>query len=355
VKWIVAIAIALMLAGCASPSTAPQPEQSVMGHVAEAGLIDRRGRFREIFCQVLERSGDSLPDYRPCDEALSLVDEEAGATGLPVDLTPVDSEMLVLFVPGLGWDCFADWLDLEGSSLTHVATQGFEVSGLIVDALSSTAHNAQMIRDYVAALPPEYDNRPIVLVGYSKGAPDILQAVVDYPQLAERVVAVVSMAGSIGGSPLADLASQNQANLLTLVPGAECDRGDEGAVDSLRTQVRADWLASNPLPSSIRYYSLITYPHPDRVSWGLEKSYRILNNVGALNDTQVLLQHQMIPGSNLLAFLNADHWAIAVPVSRGHPFVADLFVDKNDYPREAFLEAVLRFLQEDLAVPAAGP
>ena len=69
-----------------------------------------------------------------------------------------------------------------------------------VDGLSSTASNARMIRDYVAALPPEDAQRPVVLIGYSKGAPDILEAVTSYPELANRVAAVAASITSDAGS-----------------------------------------------------------------------------------------------------------------------------------------------------------
>ena len=36
-----------------------------------AGIDDKRGRLREIHCAVLDGSGGSVPDYRPCDEALT--------------------------------------------------------------------------------------------------------------------------------------------------------------------------------------------------------------------------------------------------------------------------------------------
>jgi len=38
-----------------------------------------------------------------------------------------------------------------------------------------------------------------------------------------------------------------------------------------------------------------------------------------------------------------------VPVARSHAVIGSLFVDQNDYPREALLEAVLRFVEEDLS------
>ena len=66
------------------------------------------------------------------------------------------------------------------------------------------------------------------------------------------------------------------------------------------------------------------------------------------NDTQVIIFDQLIPGSTFTALVNADHWAIAVPVARSHSLIGSTFVDKNDYPREAFIEALLRFVEEDL-------
>jgi hypothetical protein len=339
----------LFLSGCASEPPQPEIEMSVTDYIQRASLVDRRGRFREIFCAVLEKHGESLPDYRSCDAALTLAGDEIGATGEKVELVYSNSNYLVLLVPGLGWDCFADWLDVDLSVAKHVANFGYEVRLLPVDGLSGTEKNALLIREFIASLPPEDAGRPIILAGYSKGAPDILPAVVNYPEVADRVSGVLSLAGSIGGSPLANDASQSQANMLTHVPGSNCDVGDEGAVASLRTDVRQQWLVENTLPSSIKYYSVVTYPSADRVSWGLKRSYKLLGKVDARNDTQVLIYDQMIPGSTLVAFLNADHWAIVVPVARKHSFVGSTVVNHNDYPREALLEALLRFIEEDLS------
>ncbi|NNK33878.1 MAG: hypothetical protein HKP02_12180, partial [Xanthomonadales bacterium] len=66
------------------------------------------------------------------------------------------------------------------------------------------------------------------------------------------------------------------------------------------------------------------------------------------NDSQVIYYDQMIPNSTLVGFINADHWAVAVPVARTHTFLGKTFVDKNDYPREALFEALMRFIEEDI-------
>ncbi len=117
-----------------------------------------------------------------------------------------------------------------------------------------------------------------MLFGYSKGAPDVLDAIVTYPEIRDRVAAVVSVAGAVGGSPLANDAEQYQADLLTHFPGATCDSGDGGAVASLRPGARRAWLAQNRLPAGVPYYSLVTFPRPERVSWILQSSYRKLSS-----------------------------------------------------------------------------
>jgi hypothetical protein len=220
-----------------------------------------------------------------------------------------------------------------------------------VDGLSSTENNARMIRDFVADLPEEDAGRPLVLLGYSKGTPDILTALVEYPEVTERVEAVVSLAGAVRGSPLSENATQAQANMLALVPGSACEKedGDNDAVRSLLPDVRREWLEQNSLPESIRYYSIIAFPEPERVSWALRNSWLLLGETDVRNDSQLVIFDQFIPGSTVMAVVNADHWAVAVPIQRSHRFVGATFVSRNDYPREAFLEAILRFLEEDLA------
>ena len=351
--------LVIVLAGCAST---PEPEQpsaeqtgrDMQARISSEEVIDDRGRFREVFCAVLEAHGKELPDYRPCEDALRTTGPEAGTTGTPVHLGQAESDLLILMVPGLGWNCFEDWLDLSGSVPKHLASYGYDIRMVPVDGLSSTTNNATMIRDYVDSLPAEDANRPLALVGYSKGAPDILEAVVTYPELANRVVAVVSMAGAVHGSPLAVDATQAQANMLTMVPRSKCEDtdGDNDAVNSLKPEVRKQWLATNPIPEHIRLYSVVTYPQADRVSWALKNSYLLLGEKDIRNDTQVIIFDQMIPGSTVIAVVNGDHWAIAVPVARSHPLAGGTLIDKNDYPREAFMEAMARYLEETVAAPS---
>ena len=173
-----------------------------------------------------------------------------------------------------------------------------------------------------------------------------------YPEVHKRVAAVVSAAGAIGGSPLANDATQSQLELMRHWPKAQCSSGDGGALESLRPATRKAWLAKNSLPSDVPFYSLVTYPNPERISTVLLSSYEKLSRVDARNDGQLLFYDQIIPGSTLLGYVNADHWALSVPIARSHSMLGTTFVDQNQYPREALLEALLRFVEEDLAASA---
>src|SRR5437868_4741950 len=79
-----------------SPYTTEQPPL-VLTPIHQAGVKDGRARSREIYCAVLEAHGVTLPDYRPCKEALTQVGAEPAATGKPVDLGPSRRRLIAGF------------------------------------------------------------------------------------------------------------------------------------------------------------------------------------------------------------------------------------------------------------------
>ena len=345
--------LSLVSAACTSKSLVPfttDVPPLVMLPAEKAGVTDKRGRFREITCAVLEDHGEELPHYRDCEEALTRVGEELGATGEPVHLGPSEKNLIAAMVPGIGWECFETWLNYENEFAEHVSDFGYGSHIFSVDGMSGTKTNAKQIRDAVLDHADELQAGQLVLIGYSKGAPDLLEAVVAYPEIHPYIGAGVSVAGAVGGSPLANGAKESDLGLLKHIPESTCTEGDGHAVESLRPAVRRTWLNNNPLPENIPYYSLVTYPLPENISSILKSSWKKLGAVDPRNDSQVIFYDQVIPGSTLMGYLNADHWAIAVPVAESHPFIGRHFVNQNHYPRQAVFEAVLRFIEEDLAI-----
>ena len=347
------IVLVLSQSACVSTPSVPYSQELaplVIGDPDNGDLHDGRARFREIFCAVNADHGKDLPDYRPCNETLVEVGVEPPPSGLPVPLSHSKADYLVLLVPGLGYPCIKAWLDHDFSAPKHVAEHGYQVELLEVGGLASTTANAQQIRNFIRALPADEADRQLILIGHSKGAPDILEALVLYPKVTEKVVAVVSYAGAVGGSPLANDARQSYLKLMTKLPRSECDEEDGGALQSLKPAVRRTWLERNELPQNIRYYSVVAFPEPGRISRGLKPSWRKLGELAdARNDSQLVFYDQVIPGSSIVAFANADHWAMAVPVARQHRFASLTFASHNDFPREVMLEALLRFIEADLS------
>jgi predicted esterase len=94
--------------------------------------------------------------------------------------------------------------------LTRVPNDsGRWVIGFTIDVsgLSSSAGNAEIIAEAVASQISGPSQR-LILLGYSKGTTDILHFLAAYPELALRIEAVLSVAGAVNGSPLADRYSE---------------------------------------------------------------------------------------------------------------------------------------------------
>jgi pimeloyl-ACP methyl ester carboxylesterase len=218
-----------------------------------------------------------------------------------------------------------------------------------VSGRSGTEHNARQLAAAIEATDLRPEDR-IGLVGYSKGAVDILRFLTDFPDLAAQVVVVASVAGPILGSPLADLGEWTYANLISGAFEERCEPGDGGVVASLVPERRRQWLLDHSLPSHVRYLSLAAFTTREHLARGLVPTWEILANTDTRNDGQVLIGDAVIPGSDLLGYANADHWGIALTIEEALPHLAAR-PDPAPFPRDALLEALFLYADEALAEP----
>ena len=224
---------------------------------------------------------------------------------------------------------------------------GARVRTITVGGRSGTSHNARQIAESLAAAPVD-DERTVILVGYSKGGLDILRFLVDYPDLAAGIDAVVGVASPVFGTPLADLAAPAYRALVAQLPNDKCPPGDGAVLGSLQPTAATQWLTANPLPGSIRLYSLVAFAARDRVARALEPTWKHLGGTVVRNDGQVVASDAIIPGSTLLGFANSDHWGIALTTEIEHPVLLAR-PDPVAFPLERLLVAITTFVVDDLA------
>jgi len=338
----------LSLAGCV---TLPEPvdlHDSVAAYPGGSLPMDRdgRARFREIFCRLAAPNGKQVYDATSCDDLLWALQDEPAASGHPSTIPQLPSDLTTFVVSG----AFGDCRDLDtipfGDGIASLSSRGVKIHAVMVSGRSGTEHNSRQIAEAFQSAGIEAGAR-IVLIGYSKGAVDILQFLSDFPQFGQRVVSVVSIAGPIFGSPLASKADWWYRTLLAESFSERCDPGDGLVISSLLPDTRRQWLEDHRLPGHIAYFSLAGFTTEAHLSLGLKPPWRLLAQHDPRNDGQVLVEDAVIPGAILLGYANADHWDIAIAVERQMPHLSRR-KSSRQYPRAALLDATLRYVSESL-------
>lgn len=340
-----------LLSGCASPlldysTDVPALQLRVVG---QPGVEDGRARFREMFCTLLSTASSDQADV-DCDRYLVRLADEPPAPRPAQPLPRHDPHLRILFVPGAFGECFADIAPPYPEAVARLSQLGYMFDALPVSGRSGTTHNATLIAQALVA-EPNLDDHRLVLVGYSKGISDILEFLVDFPDTAKRVDAVVSIAGTVNGSPVAD-AYAGAYGMVSGIDLAACDSGDRGVVDSLRVGPRMNWLAHHRLPADIRYFSLAAIARQEDIGRLMYVTKKRLARSEPLHDGQVPFFHQIVPGSTLLGYAYGDHWAVALPLQEKWPYWAGNSAG-SQFPRAELLEAIVLYLVEALG-PEAG-
>ncbi len=322
---------------------------------------DGRARYRQIFCEMAATPARSQAWASTCDDLLwRLQDERALATGAP-SLPALAQRLQIFVVSGAFSDCRDPATVPFEDAIAKLSAQGVRIRPVMVSGRSSAERNARQLADAIAGAAIADDDR-VVLVGYSKGAVDALQYLVDFPEQARHVAAVLSVAGAIQGSPLAEQGDWWYRTFLEHAFADTCDPGDGQVIDSLLPSVRKAWLAEHPLPPHVAYYSLAAFTTGEHISHGLKPMWHALARHDRRNDGQVVADDAIIPGSTVLGYVNADHWDLAIALEQQIPHLSARTSERR-LPRTELLEAALLYISEQLtptegtgnAAPGAAP
>ena len=302
---------------------------------------DYAAGFASTFCSVLAQNNPDGGSWSACSKYLDGADAAKLAP-----LSPLTSEYHVVIVPGFLSSCFSDAPAFSKGQALH-DKYGYAVDLISVPNDPSTS-NAKLIAQYVQSKIT--DSKKIILVGYSKGSPDIYEALATNPDLAKRVAAFVSVAGAIGGSPIAGALPQQADKWIKQFNMSGCQGDLDSGFKSLARNVRQSFLASYPR-LNVPTYSIVAQSNRDSTSKTLLESWIMLGSYGSGEDGQLLKEDAVLPESKYLGAAVADHFAIALPFESSGQKELAAGMDKNHFPRAALLEAIVRYVSADLRTP----
>lgn len=379
--WVTGALVALACAGCAplQPSAPGDPVSSTLVAlqreslvatvtlpVSMAGIADSRQAFAALFDETLRTRGATVGAHD--DPWLHGVWPRTGdhtnqLGTLKGAFRERAASTSVLLVPGMFGDCvdtqsvpFGDGLTRPRDSSAVDAYRQYADLGLLGIRLillpgrvSSTTNGtlvAQAIRNEAARAGVQR----IVLIGYSKGTADAMEALAQLQAaggIPTAVKAMVSVSGLVMGTPIADRFERWYEAVSPLVQPFDCSPSDGHELASVTRRERVAWLAANPLPIGLRYYSITAYAGREEIAPLLRPAFDRLSAFDARNDGQLLASDAILPRSALLAEARADHWDVALPRDR-HPsaFMRSLGSGRV-YPREALFRAAIQWVVGD--------
>ena len=305
---------------------------------------DGRVRFRELFCALLGQEPGAAA--RPCELLLHRLSDEPEPPRRARPLPAHDPKLGVIFVPGLLGGCPYGLSPPFEAAVRRLQRRGYDARIALVHAASNSHANAGRLAREIAEHPAEQ----LVLIGHARGAVDILELLVADPTVSSRVRAVLSVAGAINGSPLAD--SPTGAALLFPRGGdTACTEGEQQSLGDLKRAGRVRWLMAHPLPARTRYFSLGAFAPGPEVAPPLRPRAAALARIDPRNDGLAPFFDQVIPGAELLGYANTDHWSIAAdPPGMAHSPPGRM----PSFPRDVLIEAALLRVAEVLSSSGAG-
>lgn len=294
--------------------------------------------FADMFCTVLKESNPDGGDWGECSKYLDTASKKK------LSLGPISNKYRVLIVPGLMNTCFS-------GAPAYKEGQAYlkEKHGLTVELLSvpndSSEENARLIAGYLQGRMPD-DKRKYIVLGYSKGAPDLQVALSKERGVAQSVAAFISVAGAVGGSPIADAIPAIAEKWIQQYNLPNCKGNLAQGFKSLSQSARRTFNAGYP-SAIVPTYSLPAISDESNTSTMLKQAWTLLSAFDSKHDSQLTMRDAIVPGSKYLGSALADHFALALPFESSEEAIKSV-ADKNRYPRSALLEAMVRFVIQDL-------
>jgi dienelactone hydrolase len=308
---------------------------------------DQGTQFADIFCSVLRDEHPDEGQWGDCSKYL-----QTPPSSKPATLAPLSTKYRVLILPGFLSSCVSSTPAMAKGQEHLKETHGLAIEYLQLPNESSDS-NGKMIADYISA-HMKTDPRKYIVIGYSKGAPDAQEALSQSPGAASGVAAFVSLAGAIGGSPVANAMPALVERYTKTLNLGSCKGDIAQAAKSLRSDVRHQFLANHPDPV-VPTYSLAALSDQTNTSKMLLQAWQILAAYDSEQDSQLTKQDAIVPGSTFLGAARADHLAVALGFEDSAGSEIKSIMDKNHYPRAALLESLVRFVISDLESAPAGP
>ncbi len=215
----------------------------------------------------------------------------------------------------------------------------------------------------------------VILMGYSKGAPDILTLLARRPDLAPRIKAVIGWAGAVGGSYLANdiynqvkdipafdtvqaLSGDIGKLMLRLAPVIQINNVNrrleeydiKGALQSLTTEYREQFLEENGAAIAelgIPMFNFTGSTHLMEVPYYQRQGTLELLKYDKYNDMQLTQEQAHLPAPNapLLSMFHANHWDLSYDTFPWYTTLGSTKL-KDPFAREAAMSAILLFMSE---------
>jgi hypothetical protein len=302
---------------------------------------DNSKPFSDIFCTVLSKNN---PDGDKWDGCENYVD---GGGSTNATLPALSKDYRVLIVPGFMSSCFADSPAFNEGLPVLRDKYGVNVEYLQVPNDGSES-NSKMIAEFLRE-KSKGDARKWILVGYSKGTPDLQETLARNPDLRPLTAAFISVAGASGGSNIADAIPAMVDKYMNQYKLKPTCKGDMAlGFKSLSKMVRGAFLANYPNPF-VPTYSIIAASDKDTTSKALLQTWQLLLTYDPFQDGQLTRSDAIIPGSTYLGIAKGDHFAVALPFDKSTDSTIKTGMDKTKYPRGALIESLLRYVTDDLS------